>query len=303
MKQNKLTITITIPTHEANDHLVETLKSIYRQTDYKSVKEILVLVDGKKLSPKIARQIKNSKLRVIEYKVRQGQSTRINDSFRHSHSDLTILTNDDVIWRKDALRSTIKTYARTRADLICSRISTMREKTLFGQIQETGQKIVDQIKTDWKHGDNYLSANGRFLAISKNLKKTVTLPKTLWNNDAYLYFWAKTNNFVIAINNTITCEHRLPSNYQEYLNQSRKFKNSFAENQKYFKSDLTKFYKIPFQIKLLHFSISLIREPFLTILHTFLSSSVNFAPKKGSIISTLGYWQTDYSTKQLKKNN
>jgi glycosyltransferase involved in cell wall biosynthesis len=133
MKQKKLTITIAVPTYEANDHLVETLKSIYRQTSYSQVKEVLVLTDGKKLSPKIARQIRNSKLKIIEYKVRQGQSARINDAIRYSRSDLIILTNDDVVWRKNALVSTLKTFAKTRADLICNRISSSLAQNTFNQ--------------------------------------------------------------------------------------------------------------------------------------------------------------------------
>src|SRR5258708_1257351 len=87
-------ITIGIPTYEASDSLVITLKSIYNQSDYKNVEKIILAVDGNRIKKSVLTEILNKKLEIHYFKKRKGQAQRINDLCRLSDTNLLVLTND-----------------------------------------------------------------------------------------------------------------------------------------------------------------------------------------------------------------
>src|SRR5437870_748495 len=98
------TISIGIPTYLGGEHLSRTLQSVYQQSYYRYVKEIVLVVDGNKIDKKIIKTMLNKKLKIITFRKREGQSKRINDIFRIARSNLLILINDDVILTKNAIK-------------------------------------------------------------------------------------------------------------------------------------------------------------------------------------------------------
>lgn len=294
-----LTVSIGIPTYEAGLSLVSTLNSIYAQAGFKNVQRIILIVDGNKIYTEIMKQINNSKLKVISGKQRKGQSQRINDIFESADSDFLILTNDDVVWEKNTLKEMTEKYTSTNADLISGNVFPLKAKSLMETVLKIGIDINREIYETWNKSDNYLSCNGRIVGLSKKLYKKIQIPASLWNNDAYMYLFAKVNNFKFGFAKKAIIFFRSPSTLNEHIKQSSKFRFSMQENSKFFKQDLNEFYKVPKSLLIKSLIESAFRSPMMTFFYLVITlktslHKTDFSKNKN------GFWNTDKSTKKLE---
>ncbi len=228
-QKKKISINIGIPTYEAGESLVLALDSLYRQTSFHLVRKVIVIVDGNTISNKIKAKINNPKLQIIYGIKRQGQPSRINDIFESSNTDLVILTNDDVVLDKYALKNIVQTFIKTRADLISGAVTPLPGTTFLEKILFIGYQINRKIYRNWNNGDNYLSCNGRLLILSKRLYKKIQIPKKLWNNDAFLYLFVKVHHFKYAHEAKAIAWYRMPNQISEHIKQRSKFKQSYKK--------------------------------------------------------------------------
>ncbi len=294
-------ITIGIPTYEAGESLLVTLKSIYNQSAYKYIEKIILAVDGNNVPPQILSEIQNNKLEVHNFRVRKGQAGRINDICKIANTDFLILTNDDVILDEFAVERMAVEYNRSKADLIAGIAKPLHSSTFFEKALEMGTSINNLIASRWNRGDNYLSVNGRFIGVSKKLYKEISLPEKLWNNDAYFYLFTKLSGFSFARAVRATVYFKSPSNLADHLKQSKKFQNSYLENKRYFKSDISKYYKVPKRIRIGVLPRVMLENPnaFAVYIATFLFTRLdNIMNKK--VLPKSGFWPTDVSTKILR---
>ncbi len=305
MKKNKNTehnknISIGIPTYEAGDSLALTVNSIIEQTFYDSIKEILIVVDGKTINKEILKKLTNKKIRIIYFKNRKGQSTRINDIFRLLNTNHIILTNDDVLLDNKVVENISKKYLQF--DLIASNVKPIKKKGSFEQILEVGQAIRFSIAENWNNGDNYLSCNGRLIVLSKNLYKNLSLPEKIWNNDAYIYIQSQMLNLKFYFAPDVVVYYKSPSTLGEHLSQSNKFQKSLIDLQRYFKDDISRFYTVPLFIKLISAIKVLLKFPRLTTFYLliFVGTRIKGYFSRPEFIHQ-GFWKTDPSTKKYEK--
>ncbi len=289
-------ITIGIPTHDAGQSLLATLKAIYSQSAIDQVDEILLLVDGNSLKNDFRKKIVHPKLKVIIRKQRQGQSARINDIFALAKTDLLILSNDDVIWKKDVVAKVLKSYEASKSDLTAVKVVPLPLSGLIDKIIDVGNRISRIVAKMWNNGDNYLSCNGRLLVLSKRFYKSIRIPQKLWNNDAYLYFRVKTKGYIFTFLDTTCAYFKLPKILADHFNQSAKFSYSQQENQEYFKKPLGGFYAIPLSLQLLAICKLFVKNPVYTLLYFMLLVRIRMSKFH---LTGEGYWQTDKSTKIL----
>jgi len=304
MKRNSLNInnpstTIGIPTYEAGKSLVTTLNSIYGQTAFADVKKILVVVDGKKKIDKgILMAVKHHKLEVVYRASRKGQSSRINDILKLTKTKILILTNDDVIWPRNTLKHLLNKSKVSSADLITTTAVPMPARNAIEWTISLGAILTAQISARWKNYHNYLSCNGRLLLLSKPLFSSMKIPSKLWNNDAYIYFFAKYHGFTHLHQPKAEVRYRSPRSLSDHLKQSHKFQFSLSENQAFFNQDLSADYQIPPSETKRALISSLITSPFRTALFILLTLFTRFTSHKNSH-SGVGYWATDTSTKNI----
>jgi glycosyltransferase involved in cell wall biosynthesis len=290
-------ITIGIPTYEAGESLITTLNSVYAQTFYNHIDEVILVVDGNIISKNIKDKIKNPKLRIIEKKNRKGQSQRINDILLESKSDYTVLTNDDIYLEKHAIENLAK---ENNEDLIAGCARPTNSNNLIAKIINVGVDVNHSISSEWKNGDNYLACNGRLIMISKRLRDKIKVPVGLWNNDAYIYLVCKLNNYEFKHTEKSICYYQAPQKLSDHMKQSAKFQNSFKENSEYFNEDLSAYYIIPFTSKILGLCKTFIHNPLGTSSYIFLLIYSRF--KKMPLIKNNSYWETDKSTKKIVLN-
>lgn len=301
MKSKQPTITIGIPTYEAGESLVTTLESIYNQSASDCITQILLVVDGGTLKPSIEEKIRYPKLRIVNQPKREGQSSRINDIFRLSHTDLVILTNDDVIWENTALEALVSAYQKHDADLLCSAVIPIPSASPLFFCLEPGTRMTREIARRWNGGDNYLSCNGRLIALTGRLAQNITLPTHLWNNDAYIYLRTKQLGYRCRFVESACCRYIEPETLAEHMHQTRKFHHSRIENQRYLAGDFSHQYRIPFSIKIAALSAVFVQSPLATLGYLILNTAITVFffltpiedPKRP-------YWETDLSTKRIR---
>lgn len=295
-----LQVSIGIPTHEAGKSLSLVIDSIVKQTAWKHIKEIIVLIDGKKPNSEIIRSIKMPKVKIIFYPQQKGQSQRINDITKIATGELLVLTNDDVYLKNDSIENFLDLYKTYKADLYAGVPLPFTPSIFLEKILNTGQKINQKIISNWNNGDNYLAVNGRLIALSKRYYKKLLIPRGLHNNDAYIYINAivNENNFMRAMNSV--AYYKTPSSLNEHFNQSVKFGISKKENQSYFEINISKFYNLPKYLALKSFLNVLITDPMPTLLYMcilYISRAKSYL--KNSFKLREGIWKTDHTTKDI----
>lgn len=292
-------VTVGIPTYEAGESLVVALDSIYAQSSFSSIKEVLVVTDGKKLTSSMKQQLERKKLKIVEKSTRKGQSRRINDIFELASTQLLVLTNDDVIWDKHALRELVSQYKQYQPDLLSAKAVPLEGPHVLEKLLAVGYALNHTVLSYLKK-DSYLSCNGRLIVLSKKLYKQAHIPEKLWNNDAYLFLFAKLNNFSYRSVSEAVVYFRSPSTLRDHLRQSVKFQVSQVENQSFFSKDVTDFYTVSKSVMLKSLAKVMVQRPVATIgyIGLLLYSRLMSRPA----LHTTGTWETDYSTKLVKQD-
>lgn len=300
MNNKQPSISIGIPTYESGKSLVFAIKSLYNQTAYGAIKEIIVAVDGKKIADSIHKQIANPKLKVVVFPKRKGQSARINDLCRLASTDYLLLTNDDIIVKKDAVEIIIKKLSRQHVDLLGCQVDALSNKSLLEKMINTGRDINMSIADLWNKGNNFLHCNGRLIVLSKNLYKKIVIPELLWNNDAYIFLFNSLQKGSFVYLPEAIGYYQTPQTLAEHLKQSIKFQLSLKENQQYFKNNLQRFYTTPKSSVRKAFIQHIVSTPLLTsgyLVVYFITRFMKIINKPE--LPKRGFWETDKTTKQI----
>ncbi|KKS98111.1 MAG: hypothetical protein UV73_C0003G0053 [Candidatus Gottesmanbacteria bacterium GW2011_GWA2_43_14] len=293
-------VSIGIPTYEAGISLIRTLNSIFNQSAFSQIREVIIVVDGNTLTPQVRNRLRHPKVRIVMRPERMGQSSCLNYIFSRVHNGLLLLTNDDVVLDKHATKNFIECYIAQRPDFLAAQAKPLPPKSLFERILFAGQTINTRIASRWLNGDNYLSVNGRMIALSRRLYSNISIPPGLWNNDAYIYLYAKLKNLGFINVNNARVYYKLPGNVADHLRQSYKFHLSQRENEIYFHDSLTRFYKIPVSLSIKAMIHTLFDQPVFTPLYIVFSALTRiWLTISHQSLPNTGYWNTDRSTKLL----
>jgi hypothetical protein len=170
-------------------------------------------------------------------------------------------------------------------------------KTRLEKILSTGY-LLNHLLIRYIPFAHYLSCNGRLIALSKKLYVSVTIPESVKNNDAFLFFFAKFGSYSYNHLNSARVFFQSPQKLAEHFNQSRKFQKSQQELQPFFSQSLKNDYQVP--------TLSLLKA----VVHLFLLRPLRTVEYFGVLLfsrisppetTTTGVWETDTSTKKLPK--
>lgn len=289
--------TIGIPTYVGGESLVKTLKSIYALERSELICEVIVIVDGKKLDQAIVAKIQHPKLKLIEKDDRMGPAARVNELLSECRGDVFVYTNDDVLIKSDMLTHLEEVYARTHADLVTGNPQPLSTPTWLQRALNIGQIINYRVAQSWNSGNNYLNCNGRLVAFSKRLAKSMSIPPTLKNYDAYYYFYAYLYNYTIAHAPGAIVYYQMPQTLSEHLKQSTKFQVSLTDNQLHLDQSLDSHYHPPQSLLIRAATKTLIERPLDTIVYVALFVLSRLAKKEQPKKTQKGYWETDITTK------
>lgn len=292
------TYLIGIPTVLAGKHLVRTVASILGQTIPVLPKSIRIMLDGQDM-PQTTLALLPSEIPVKKTAMREGQSAKLADLFATAGTDLIISTNDDVLWAPGTLEKILSRRRASWADIICVGVRPLPPHTMLERILSVGTDIRNEVISRTPGHDTYLVCNGRLVAVSAKIASKLRIPKQIWNNDAYLYFYAKRQGYTVCYIDEPLCAYRDPATFREYMQQTRKFQQSQAENEAYF-GPLGKEYAVPTGVRIPALMSVWLRRPFWGSLYVVLYGVTRLAarlfptPKKHK-----PYWPIDMSTKEL----
>lgn len=298
---NKYKISIVIPTYEVPQCLLDTIKSIYSQKEQPANFELVILIDGNS-NTAMLEKLKYKHFRIVKFPKRMGQSSLITYAVHNIDCDIIVLTNDDVLWTKNTLSSLIEPFYNSKTHIVAGNVVPLKANCVFENILNYGNNITRDIANNWNNADNYLTCNGRLLALKIREFKHMRIPSRLVNNDAYIYFFSKIKRLNYDFSKKAKCFYRSPSSMKDYLNQNIKFKNSFKENRFEFQKNrlinIEANYSIPFGLLFWHNMLFVVRNPFLyfSYICIYLYASIY---SKFNIIKTISLFDTDISTKKI----
>lgn len=296
--QNKITITVGIPTYYGSPSIIETAKSILNSKDVGAFK-LIITVDGNPLKPDIAEKLKNLGVIVQDNQDRRGQLGRLKQLIAQCDTQILVTTQDDVLFSPNALHEIIRAFDNDKElTMIGARVDPMPSKTFFGKIIDTTVELNYSIGTKWRNKDNYLLASGRCLAYRADFAKKYELSDVVVNSDAYIYFENKRLGGKFKAVASAVIYNKSPQNLKEHLKQSSRFQASQAEIAKHLSINLETEYKVPTVIQATSYLEIMLRKPILAIcsLGLYIYTRINNSEKRKQLKR---FWDTDVSTKKF----
>jgi len=142
------------------------------ELDYPAEKlEILFALDGCSDSTiDILKSCGNKKIRVVNYKKREGKVKTLNKTVPHARGEIIIFSDANTIHKKDAIRKLVRNFADPKVGCVCGRLKYISaDKTSVGKGENLYWKYEHFIKTQESRLGKLLVTNGSAQAVRKEL--------------------------------------------------------------------------------------------------------------------------------------
>ena len=268
IKDIKNRVSVCIPAHNEESSIGQLIDSIFTQAGNQTlVDEVLVYCDGctdKTVDIVSKKQIKEKRIKIIVSKKRSGLSAGQNTLLSKAKNGIIVLINSDIKITDSLFIEKISLPIISGVDLVSVRLSPLPPKSFFEKILYKGTLYKETIFEEHKKGSNVFSCHGPARSFSKKLAKNIKF-KYDTGEDAYSYFYAIKNGFKYQFTQNTEVFYRLPNNFRDYLNQSKRFVKSSQLNSSTFGEEfVNKESKIGAKI----FVKTVLRHPFLTLENT-----------------------------------
>ena len=296
MKSKNFSVSIGIPAYNEEKMIKLLLAALLSQKEEGFVlNQIIVMCDGcTDNTARVAREIRDSRIRVIDDGKRCGKSARVSKIFQVFKADILFLIDADVIIKDDFLLSRIVSNTDFgKAGIVGINAMPLPAKTTFEKIIEAGVLIRKEISRNWRGGNNYLSFMGCFLGLDGKYAKSIQLPHGIVNNDGYLYLKAKELGYETKYIDDLNVYYKSPANFKDHLAQSSRYQKSHEELQNYFSIPLFEEYAIPFPVSFRSTFLFFLRRPLDTLLYI----GVRFLTKIRRDKKVTSRWRIAFSTK------
>lgn len=291
------TLTIGIPAYNEETNIKRLLEKLLAQKEEGfTLQKIVVVSDGS--TDKTAKEVcslKDKRVILLDDKKRLGKSARMEQLFRLNSSDVLILMDADIAFTDQKLFAHfLKRVDLQKRGLATVNVQSLQPITFFEHVMEAGVLVSKSIAEKWKKGNNYLTFKGCFLALDKKFVKNLSIPASIVNNDAYLYFAAKQEGYTPAYVKDCFVYYKSPSTIADHIKQSSRFQHSLFELQSYFSMNWKKEYTIPTQIMFKSILSTALKRPFY--LPLYVGINVISKLKKQQKVTTT--WSIARSTKR-----
>lgn len=195
MKTKQFTVTIGIPAYNAEQNIARLLKAlIVQQTRSVRITQIIVLSDASHDATLTqARLVKDSRIRVLNNKVRCGFAYGVKKILTSATSDVVVLLNDDIIVKNPRLIEVLcAPFLRdSQTGLVGGNSIALPSLGFIERVAEISFTLFKRMAAGMPSIHNRLTCDGKILALSKTFYTQIKFPKDLsdmGNVDAYLYF-------------------------------------------------------------------------------------------------------------------
>ncbi|MBI2028298.1 MAG: glycosyltransferase [Candidatus Levybacteria bacterium] len=294
--KKKLSLTVGITTCYGDKSILETVESIRAS---KGVDEFpfIIIADRVPINEEIKKSLRKYNVRLVENKKESGQVEKQKQIRELSKTDITIFTQDDVLFDKNILSSVLKRFAKNpKTTMISIPYLPVKATSFFEEVINVGTNIVNKTVGYWNNGDNYLSCIGRFMAFRTETLKKFRMPK-IAVSDNYYYFENKKMGGEYEYAQEATVYFKNPQNMKEHLRKSSRFQHSQKEVIRYF-GDLSKEYTIPKSVLARAAIQEFLENPINTFLYIFVFAYTRILKMKPKAVLN-PIWEVDLSTKKV----
>ncbi|PJE58457.1 MAG: hypothetical protein COU81_00665 [Candidatus Portnoybacteria bacterium CG10_big_fil_rev_8_21_14_0_10_36_7] len=250
-KHNKGSLTVGIPAHNEEKNIHNLLTDIKKQlqTNYELKQVILVLDGSTDNTLSEAKRNDLSKLKIHQFKTRQGKSEALEFIQSHSKTDLLMLFDADVEIRdKNFINKLVEPILVKKADLTSAKIVAKRTDSIFNEILYLSNEYKQTIYQAWNEGNNLYTCHGRSICLSKKLYSKINY-KGVVADDALAYVTALHLGLKYAFVKEAKVFYQLPQTFDDHAKQSVRFLKREKQFSKYFDSKFVKKqYRIPLKI-------------------------------------------------------
>lgn len=241
MEQKKLTISVGTSAFNEKQNIINMLNSVISQKELTvKIVEIIVVSDGSTdQTAKLAKSVKDRRIKVINEDKKLGQPSRIAQLLKMFKGDVFVLIDADMIMKdKDTIEKMVSGF-RTDKELalVCGEALPLKAQTFVESLRNNYIYARRSLESEYSFGNTAYGAHA-FLAYSKKFGKSLNLPKEVLNSDAFSYFTCKANGYKTSFAKDAVALYRSPASVKDYINQSTRHIAGGLQLKKYFGEEM-----------------------------------------------------------------
>lgn len=292
------TITIGISAFNEEANIKKLLESLLLQKGDYQIEKIIVSSDGSTDSTvDYATEVIDPRINVISNTERMGKAHRLNEICQISESDILVVLDADVVPENENLISSIiEPIVHIRdVGFTSGPAISLNPKNLFEKTLVWGLKFKTDLFESMKPNNVFLCI-GAIRAFRKSLYKKLHWPPG-YPEDGFSYLASIQLGYKFKYQRSARVIFRVPDNFADHLNQSRRFINSTNRLKKHFSIDYIKDnYRIPANIFIQKMFKFFLKNPLYSLLYCLICVYPRIIRSK---VVPPDKWNISLSTKKL----
>lgn len=260
------TVTVGIPAYNEEKNIGILLRALKRQTQKNiHIIEILVYSDGSTdRTADQANSVHDSRIRVLDDKVRRGKPTRINDLFDRAGGDVIVLFDADVTTTDSMTIERLVSPFRTTKNVHMTggNQKGLPPKSLTETALNNLNEAYNIIRQTLHNGHNAYGARGSIYAVSRVFAKTIVMHTSHGFDDNYIYLLCKKRGYRFIHVPTACVWYRCPQTARDQINQGTRYISNRLILQRYFSQEMLEHeFHVPFRLRMQVFKYQIIHNP------------------------------------------
>lgn len=301
----KATLSIGVPAHNEEKNIENLLKSILKQRrDTFDLKNIFVVCDGctDRTKPIVAKLAKTYPIiKLFSDGQRTGKAERLNQIYRMNKSDLLATLDADIILAGDNdLDMLVKTMqSDRRINVVAGHQMPTPADSWMGLFSNASFLLLDKAASSFRGGNNIHCLQGSASLVRRSFAQTLTYPRNLTCDQAYLYVMAtrdSRNGFKLATDAQVI--FRAVSTFQDWrILGARTMLGDKESLVKCFGSEILREYDLPKILIWKALAKRLLNHPFSTLGGVAMDLFIRLFPYTSKPVP-VGTWEIISSSKK-----
>lgn len=263
------------------------------------LKEIIIASDGSTDNTvQILKSINDPRIRILDFKERNGQLKRMADIISEFDSDYLVFTDADIVFENNSVvEKLINALEEENIAMACGRAKPLEGRTFVERAVRETHLAYENWAAKFKNGNNVYNVHGCILSFKKEFIKQVKFPETVSVADVFCYYTCISMGFKFKFVPDAAVLIRVSDNIKDHLKQSKRYLSSGANVEKYFKQDLIRAeLNVPKRLKYMSFLKTVIRHPISCLFIFAVNRYTYIKVKRQNTISS--NWELSTSTKK-----
>ncbi len=296
----KPTVNIAICAFNEEESINHVIKSLIKQkSKLYNFKNIIIILDGCTDNTfNVINKLKNKKIIIYNFNKRLGKPKRQNFVLNKFSSDYLCFVDADIkINDLNLIDKIIKVFNNDKSvGLICPSTYPFDTKSFISKSIKASVDIYINYFEQINNGNNIYGCKGTFLALSRKFANKVKIPTNIFASDTYLYFLCIKLGFKFKYLKTTKVFYKLPSNFNEHINQNTRFVGSEDNIEKYFGNIVKKEFSKKYFLFIKTVIRQFIKNPFYVLVIMFINLYIHltYGLRKNKLTPI---WNSAYSTK------